>query len=196
MIGISAPGGLRSTGARLAASFVLGAALGTALDAVHAYGDVESYANPVIGRLGWFVPLEFGLVGLAAGVAVPQLDRVLAGRAFAWPPAARLRELALIGVLYAGTVIANGWGAAPLTIAFVAVLVRRLAGNPATGDWAFALIAAIAGPAVEATLVAVGAFDYTEPDLLGIPVWLPALWANGGLVIRRLFAPLPIPEQH
>jgi hypothetical protein len=27
---------------------------------------------------------------------------------------------------------------------------------------------------------------------LGIPVWLPALWANGGLAIRRLFGPLSV----
>ncbi len=55
------------------------------------------------------------------------------------------------------------------------------------GDWAFALVAAVAGPAVEATIHALGAFDYTEPDVLGLPVWLPALWAWGGLAIRRLF---------
>jgi Protein of unknown function (DUF2878) len=196
MSGVAAPGLLRSTRARLTASFVLGAALGTALDALHAYGDVESYASPVIGRLGWFVPLEFGLVGLAAGVVVPALDTLLAGRPLVWTPAKRLREVALILVLYAATVIGNGWGAVPLTVAFVALLARRLAGKPAPGDWAFALAAAITGPAVEATLVALGAFDYTEPDVAGLPIWLPALWANGGLVIRRLFAPLAVPEQH
>jgi hypothetical protein len=83
-----------------------------------------------------------------------------------------------------------------VTVAFVAVLVLRLAGYAAPGDWVFALIAAIAGPAVEATLVAIGAFEYTQPDFLGIPVWLPALWANGGVMIRRVFADLPVAQQH
>ena len=36
---------------------------------------------------------------------------------------------------------------------------------------------------------ATGAFDYAHPDFAGIPMWLPALWANGGLLIRRLLAP-------
>ena len=174
--------------------FLLGATLGTALDALHAYGDVESYANPVIGRLGWFVPLEFGLAGLVAGVTVPALDRRLAGHTLAWPLADRFRELALIVALYATTVIANGWGAGLIAVAFVALLVLRLARSRAPGDWAFALVAGLAGPAVEAAIHAVGAFDYSEPDLLGIPIWLPALWANGGIVIRRLFAPLTVAE--
>jgi hypothetical protein len=176
--------------------FAAGAVLGTALDAVHAYGDVESYAHEAIGRLGWFVPLEFGLVGLAAGVVVPALDRRVAGRTLTWPFPDRFRELVLILALYVATVIGNGWGAAALAVAFAALLVRRLMGNPAPGDWVFALIAAIVGPAVEATISGVGAFDYTEPDLAGIPVWLPPLWANGGIVIRRLFAPLPVAQQH
>ena len=65
----------------------------------------------------------------------------------------------------------------------------RLAFARVRGDWAFALVAGIAGPAVEAVVHATGAFHYTEPDFLGIPVWLPVLWANGGLAIRRLFGP-------
>jgi len=183
-----------SSGKHLAGCFALGAALGTCLDALHAYGDVESYANPVIGRLGWFVPLEFGLAGLVAGVSVPALDRRFAGHALGWPLADRFRELALIVALYATTVIANGWGASLIAVAFAALLVLRLARSQAPGDWAFALVAGLAGPAVEAAIHAVGAFDYSEPDLLGIPIWLPALWANGGLVIRRLFAPLTVAE--
>jgi hypothetical protein len=58
------------------------------------------------------------------------------------------------------------------------------------GDWAYAVIAGIAGPAVEAALTGAGAFDYADPDFAGIPVWLPLLWANGGLFIRRLLAPV------
>src|SRR5919197_807263 len=177
---------------RLALCFAAGALLGTGLDALHAYGDVESYPGPTIGELGWFVPVEFGLAGVVVGVAVPALDVALAGRALAWPLAVRLREIGVIAVLYAATVAANGWGAAPLTVAFVAVLVLRLAQDAAPGDWVFALVAAVAGPVVEATLVAIGAFDYTQPDVFGIPAWLPALWANGGLVIRRVFAVLSV----
>ena len=55
-------------------------------------------------------------------------------------------------------------------------------------------MAAIAGPSVEAIISAAGAFDYADPDFAGIPMWLPALWANGGLFIRRLLAPVVLDD--
>jgi hypothetical protein len=180
-----------STARRLAAAFALGAALGTALDAIHVYGDVETYAHEALGRLAWFVPVEFGLAGVASAVAIPVLER-LAGRSGprAWPMWERLRELPLLTGLYFTSVEANGANATLFAVALLVLLSVRLAFAPAPGDWVFALAAAIAGPAVEATIHAAGAFDYTEPDFLGLPLWLPVLWANGGLAIRRLFGPL------
>ena len=56
---------------RLATCFCLGALLGTLLDGIHLYGDVESYPDPLLGRWAWFVPLEFGLAGALAGAADP-----------------------------------------------------------------------------------------------------------------------------
>ena len=41
---------------------------------------------------------------------------------------------------------------------------------------------------------AIGAFDYADPDVAGIPMWLPALWANGGIFIRRLLAPVVLED--
>ena len=65
------------------------------------------------------------------------------------------------------------------------------------------LIAAVRGAArPRSRSRATGAFDYAHPDFAGIPMWLPALWANGGLLIRRLLAPgrpgwcLPVAQQH
>jgi Protein of unknown function (DUF2878) len=178
---------------RLPIAFAFGAALGTGLDAIHVYGDVEEYANEVLGRLGWFVPLEFGLAGVASAVAVGALERLAGpGRPPAWTTWERFRELPLLAGLYLLSVAANGPGAVPFAVALAALLAARLALAAAPGDWAFALTAAIAGPAAEAAIHALGAFDYTEPDLLGLPLWLPLLWANGGLAIRRLFGPLAL----
>ena len=178
-------------------AFALGAALGTALDAIHGYGDVESYSHEALGRLGWFVPLEFGLAGVASALAVALLERGFGpGRAPEWTPWERVRELPLLAGLYVTSVAANGSGAVPFAIALLVLIAVRLGLAGTRGDWAFALAAAIAGPAAEAAIHALGAFDYTEPDLLGLPLWLPALWANGGLAIRRLFGPLSVPEPH
>ena len=81
-----------------------------------------------------------------------------------------------------------------VTVGLLALVAGRLVLRPVPGDWAYALIAAIVGPAVEAAISAAGAFDYADPDFAGIPMWLPALWANGGLFIRRLLAPVVLDE--
>lgn len=155
------------------------------------YGDVETYPNEVLGRLGWFVPIEFGLAGVASALAIPVLERaVRQSSPRPWPMWERLREVPLLTGLYFTSVAANGENATLFAVALVVVVAARLAFAAVPGDWAFALVAAVAGPAVEAAIHTIGAFDYTEPDFLGIPLWLPALWANGGLAIRRIFGPL------
>ena len=180
---------------RLLTAFALGAALGTALDAIHVYGDVESYGNEVLGELGWFVPPEFGLAGVASALAVPLLERAFGeGLPPPWTSWERIREVPLLAGLYVTSVAANGSGAVSFAVALLVLLAVRLWLVATNGDWAFALVAAIAGPAGEAAIHAIGAFDYTEPDVLGLPLWLPLLWANGGLAIRRLFGPLSVPE--
>jgi uncharacterized protein DUF2878 len=146
------------------------------------------------------VPLEFGLAGVAVAVAIPVLELMAGeGRPREWTAWERVRELPLLAGLYVTSVAANGPGASTFLAGLLILLAVRLAFGDVRGDWAFALVAAIAGPAVEATIHATGAFDYTEPDFLGIPIWLPALWANGGLSIRRIFGPLAVsvvPEPH
>lgn len=103
--------------ARLATCFFLGAVLGTLLDGIHVYGDVESYPDPLLGRWAWSVPLEFGAAGVLAGALIPRLERLVGPkRPPHWPLAVRIAE------------------------------------------------------------------------------WLPALWANGGLFIRRLLAPVVLDD--
>jgi hypothetical protein len=44
-----------------------------------------------------------------------------------------------------------------------------------------ALLTAIIGPLVEAALVSTGFFAYTKPDVLGVAMWLPMLYAAGSV---------------
>jgi len=180
----------QSAAARLATCFCLGALLGTLLDGIHVYGDVESYPDPLLGPWAWFVPLEFGAVGALAGALIPALER-LAGppRPPHWPLGVRIAELCVIVAAYLSTVVLDE---APvlLTTGLIALLAIRLTFRPVPGDWLYALIGAAVGPVVEATISALGAFDYSDPDVAGIPMWLPALWALGGIFIRRLLAPV------
>ena len=171
--------------------FVLGAVLGTLLDGIHAYGDVLEYPDAAFGRWAWFVPVEFGLLGLGVGLAIPRLERLVAReRVVSWPAGKRLIELLVFVALYGMTALVGSDGAPLLAIGLISLALARLLVAAAPGDWGYVLLAAALGPAAEAALVALGAFDYRHPDLLGIPYWLPGLWANGGFLVRRLFGPI------
>jgi len=180
--------------ARLAACFAIGAVAGTVLDGLHLLGDVLSYEHEAFGEWAWFVPLEFGLAGVAAGVAIPVLERSFGPEA---PPhfttIGRVGEVVLFAALYGATALFDGDGAVWLLVGLTLLVLVRLWLWPVPGDWAYAAIAAMVGPAAEIAISATGAFDYANPDFAGIPMWLPALWANGGLLIRRLLGPVVLP---
>jgi hypothetical protein len=176
---------------RLVACFCLGAVLGTLLDGIHAYGDVLAYPDPEFGRWAWFVPLEFGLLGIGTALAVPEIERLVApDGAISWSLGRRAAELALFAGLYFVTTLVEGDGAIWLALALAALAGIRLLRREAQGDWAYVVAAAVLGSVTEAALSGLGAFDYLDPDLAGVPFWLPSLWANGGLLIRRLIGPI------
>ena len=71
-----------------------------------------------------------------------------------------------------------------------AVRARRAAAGPrpdrrATGPTSRS--PRCSGPSARRSSSATGIFEYYDDPLLGVPYWLPALWANGGFLMRRLF---------
>src|SRR2546423_9444789 len=60
--------------------FLLGAVLGTGLDAFHVHSKVEHYAVPVLFGLAWWVPLLFGVAAVAIGYLHPMVDPLLGQR--------------------------------------------------------------------------------------------------------------------
>lgn len=48
------------------------------------------------------------------------------------------------------------------------------------------LVTAITGTLIEMTLVAAGAFSYVHPDILGVPLWLPCIYACASLAVGDL----------
>ncbi len=175
----------------LATCFAIGALVGTALDGIHLLGDVLSYETESFGDWAWFVPIEFGLAGVAAGIAIPWIERAVGPPVF--PPlgvARRAAELLLFAAAYGATALWDGDGAPWVTAGLLGLVAGRLVLAPLRGDLVYALAAALLGPLGEIAILGTGAFDYAHPDVAGIPMWLPALWANGGLLIRRLLAPV------
>ena len=99
---------------------------------------------------------------------------------------------------YLSTVVLDG-APVPRHTGLLALLAIRLVFGPVPGDWAVRAVGGGRRAGGRGAISALGAFDYADPDFAGIPMWLPALWANGGLLIRRLFVPVvyaAIAQQH
>ena len=67
----------------------------------------------------------------------------------------------------------------------IAWLIRVL-GEPTADKLAVAAAFALGGPLFEAALSATGGFFYRRPDLLGVPIWLPALYLHVSLLTRQI----------
>jgi hypothetical protein len=137
----------------------------------------------------WWVPLQFGVASLAivAGAmpfarhrAPPQPLDFISGTA--WFVAA-----------YAASGLFDDHPFA-LAVAFVLTWAVRAALAPQPSPLvAYSLLLAVAGTAAEAILAAAGTFAYANPDLLGVPVWLPGLYLHGAPLALALAKALSEP---
>ena len=162
--------------------FLAGAVAGTLLDRIHVASGVLSYARPLLWGQALWVPLVFGVGGLA----MVNGQRLFAPRAPASEPARSL-VLPAAGLVaaYVATALANEtpW---LLAGALAGAWLARLAIHPSLERVSAALALAVAGPLVEAALSAMGGFSYRRPDLLGVPIWLPALYLHVSPLTRQI----------
>jgi hypothetical protein len=172
--------------------FLLGALPGMALDAFHVFSGVERYASPTLLEIAWWVPLLFGGAAVAIGFSHPLLDPLLHHRRFR-SLFSSLLGLAWLPLVY--LISASFFDTLTKTLLILLVYCNfwLLAGS----DWqnlVFSLVTAITGTLIEMILVAAGAFAYLHPDILGVPYWLPGIYACASLALgdlgRSLFYPI------
>ena len=165
--------------------FLLGATFGTALDAFHVYSYVEQYTRSAFLGVAWWVPLLFGFAVAAIGYSHPLIDPLIHNLRRPRRLTTSIAELAWLLLAY---VIA----ASPISSLAKTILLGLIYFNfwLLTGrglqNLLLSLVTAITGTLVEMTLVAAGAFSYLQPDILGIPYWLPFMYACASLAIGDL----------
>ena len=165
--------------------FLLGATLGTALDALDVYSKVERYSMPVLFGLAWWVPLLFGAAAIAIGYSHPTVDPLLHHERPSRRLSSSFAELAWLALAY----LIGASALESITKAGLLALVYLNFWLLAGRSWQnllFALVTAITGTLIEMILVATGAFAYLHPDLLGVPYWLPFLYACASLAVGDL----------
>ncbi len=174
----------RALGVLILALF--GVVLGSLLDGLHTHSGATEYTHPWIWKMAVWVPPLFGGASLAIGTTHADFDRRVgrAPRRFGWPSI--LLQIVLFSVTY--------WMSAYLPVSSATKLVLLLLAFAAI--WAvfdrhwqgivLAILTAIVGCGVEASLVAAGKFRYTQPDMLGVALWLPALYMNASVAVGNL----------
>jgi hypothetical protein len=164
---------------------LLGTTFGTALDAFHVYSSIEQYTRPAFLGVAWWVPLLFGFAAVAIGYSHPLIDPLIHNLRRPHRLSSSIAELAWLLLAY---VIA----ASPISSLAKAILLSIIYFNfwLLTGrGWQnllLSLVTAITGTLVEMTLVAAGAFTYLQADILGVPYWLPFMYACASLAVGDL----------
>lgn len=75
-----------------------------------------------------------------------------------------------------------------LTITLLVGCVLIMKFSHRKDDLIFFYVPLVLGPIGEVFCVRAGAWEYSQPAFLGLPIWLPLLWGLAGLVVARLVA--------
>ena len=129
---------------------------------------------PTDPSAAWAAPL---LLGAPVSVAWWLSAR---GRARLRGPAtgaALARALLATSVLYAASGLLPATNASKLVLLVVSALLLFREQDGSRAGAALLAAGAIAGPLAEAALIQRGLFHYRDPDFLGVPMWLPGLYA-------------------
>ena len=165
--------------------FLLGATLGTALDALEVYSGVERYPRPVLFGVTWWVPLLFGAAAVAIGYSHPLVDPLILRTRPYHRLSVSIGELTWLVLAYLISVSPLDSLARAGLIALIYLNFWLLAGR-SWQDLLLASVTAVTGTLTEMILVNAGVFSYTHPDILGVPYWLPGLYACASLAVGDL----------
>jgi len=154
-----------------------------ALDHLHVTHGVLYYPSPDFAQQAWWV---FPLMAAATVGAL-----LLAGRFFPPnPPSIPASQglahagvnLAIFALAYAASAVLQSRTLvlALLTGLFVLNAARRMTRAYAL----FCVLVMVAGTGWEIMWSGIGMFTYVHPDVLGVPVWLPLLYANAAAAVE------------
>lgn len=171
--------------------FLLGATLGSCLDALYVHSGVERYPVPVLFGLAWWVPLLFGAAAVAIGTSHVLIDSLLGNIQRRYGLLIGLSGLAWLLLAY---LVSAGEFTSALKVGLLLIIYLNfwlLAGR-SWQNLLLSIVTAITGTLVEMILVTAGAFSYLHPDFIGVPYWLPCIYACASLALGNLGRSLSI----
>lgn len=162
--------------ARIPALFLIGAVMLPVFDMFHTHSGSIAYAHPVFLGMAWWTPLLFGSSLGFGGALYAAGHRAMRGD----PEIPQNGAIAIGLVIFAGLYCASGYllasneGKLALLLVGFAALWWML--DRSWQGMALAVISALGGCTTEFFLTRAGAFQHLQPDVLGLPLWLPGLY--------------------
>jgi hypothetical protein len=183
-----------SSSPRLLILFAFGATGGVLLDAMHTFSNTTEYTPPFVLRTAWWVPLLFTCAYGFGGLLYDDGWKRLRGPS-ALAPA---RDVAIAMVVFAALYAASGYAPIGNGSKTLLLLVGAIALWLYTDrTWQGIILTCVAGffgPLAEVLLSRAGVFRHQQPNFLGIPFWLPALYLSTGPSFGQLARRVLNPE--
>lgn len=167
--------------------FVLGAVMGAIYDGFHTFSGTLVYTSPWILRMAWWVPLLLGSAGAAIGISHLSFDARFPHR----PPYPLTGPHVLLGiVLFGAQYFMSGFlqipnGSQLVLQAVVSAQIWYLFDRSRPGVF-LAVMTGACGTLTEITLIHFGLFYYTEPDIFGVPFWLPFIYTSASVAVGNV----------
>jgi len=166
--------------------FVIGAVMLTVFDMFHTHSGTIEYPHELVLKMAWWTPLLFGSSLAFGGLVYASGYRAMRGD----PNVPSNAALAAALVIYAGLYCASGYLPAS-NEGKLAMLLVGFAGlwwllDRSWQGMVMAVVTAIGGCSTEFVLTRWGAFRHLQPDVVGLPVWLPGLYLVSGTVLGQL----------
>jgi hypothetical protein len=165
-------------------SFILGALTFTPWQILLVRFEIVEYKNPAFLGIANWVPFSFGAATCLAILLFMALERLLISR-IDFVAARLVYEYFLIAGFYIAILFFH---TSPylLSLSLMGVILTRFIFVHRPWDFIYFLLGVCIGPTIELTLNNFNLYFFTEPDFLGMPYWLPLLWGEVAIALRRV----------
>ncbi len=179
---------------RFALLFLFGAVVITVLDGFHTISGTTAYVGPhQASRLTWWTPLLMGAGTTVSASIFVGMYRALGAPRRPPPWSVLASAFWCFGAFYFFSGFYHGPNTTKLAVLGVAGIAAFWWLDRTWQGAVCALSMMVIGPTFEIMLVRAGTFVHLQPDVLGIPMWLPALYLCAAPVVghgaRRLLSP-------
>lgn len=163
--------------------FVIGGLGGTMSDGFHNAVGILYYTNPWILETAWWVPFLFGFATLTIAYGHLFYDRILhiPKPNLSWSDV--VTGLMAFLMAYAASAFLNFSDISKTVLLSIVVFMMTWRWNWSWHAIIPMALTALLGCTIEGTLSYLGYFHYTAPNFLGIPMWLPLLYAAASIAV-------------